>query len=90
MAAGEAHTVALRSDGAVVAVGRNTQRQLNVSDWNDIVAVAAGAMSTVGLRADGTVVAAGAYSGIRNISDWQIDWRQIALDQAGRVKIKSE
>lgn len=51
------HSVGLRSDGTVVAVGRNEQGQCNVNSWRDIVAVAAGFTHTVGLRKDGTVVA---------------------------------
>ena len=53
------HTVGLRSDGTVVAVGWNFFGQCNVEGWSDIVAVAAGDDYTVGLRSDGTVVTAG-------------------------------
>ena len=57
--AGDSHTVGLRADGTVVAVGENTFGQCNVSSWTDIVAIRAGYFHTVGLRADGTVVAVG-------------------------------
>lgn len=55
------HTVALRRDGTVVAVGDNDQGQCNVDsekwpEWTNIVSISAGAFHTVGLRADGTVV----------------------------------
>ena len=53
------HTVGLKSDGTVVAVGRNDYNQCNVSKWNNIVAIAAGDRHTVGLKSDGTVVAVG-------------------------------
>ena len=53
---GTGHTVGLRADGKVVAVGDNTYGQCNVGGWSDIVAIAAGDWHTVGLRADGTVV----------------------------------
>lgn len=53
---GTGHTVGLRSDGTVVAVGDNTYGQCNVSNWTNIVAIAAGDWHTVGLCADGTVV----------------------------------
>ena len=56
---GNSHTVILRSDGTVQAVGGNRYGQLNVFDWHDIVAVAAGTFHTVGLRKDGTVMAVG-------------------------------
>ena len=51
------HTVGLKSDGTVVAVGDNAFGQCEVSEWTDIVAVSAGGEYTIGLKADGTVVA---------------------------------
>ena len=62
VAAGAYHTVGLKSDGTVVAVGDNTFHQTEVAGaaWTNIVAVAAGAGHTVGLKSDGTVVAVGA------------------------------
>ena len=59
LAAGFDHTVAIRSDGTVVATGLNDEGQCNVGNWNDIVAVAVKGNFTVGLRNDGTVVATG-------------------------------
>lgn len=59
MAAGLGHTVGLRSDGTVVAVGSNIQGQCAVEGWTDVVAIAAGELHTVALRADGTLLAAG-------------------------------
>lgn len=53
---GLGHTVGLRSDGTVVAVGDNTYGQCDVSDWKNIIAIAAGDWHTVGLCSDGTVV----------------------------------
>lgn len=53
---GAGHTVGLRADGHVVAVGDNEYGQCNVEDWEDIIAIAAGDWHTVGLRNDGTVV----------------------------------
>ena len=71
VAAGSAHTVGLRADGTVVAVGYNKHGQCDVSDWTDIVAVAAGESHTVGLRADGTVVAVGWNAdGQCDVSGW--------------------
>ncbi len=64
-----AHTVGLRRDGTVVAIGNPAfymppqwPRRLGVteiSQWTDIVEIAVGAAHTVGLRKDGTVVATG-------------------------------
>jgi len=59
LAVGNAHTVALKADGTVLAAGDNTCGQCDVSEWTDIIAVAAGAYHTVGLKEDGTVVATG-------------------------------
>lgn len=69
--AGGYHTVGLRNDGTVVAVGENSDGQCNVSDWTNIVAVSAGYYHTVGLRSDGTVVAVGSNTyGQNNVSSW--------------------
>lgn len=59
VAAGGWHTVGLRSDGQVMAIGRIDEGQCDVEEWSGIVQIAAGALHTVGLRGDGTVVAVG-------------------------------
>ena len=59
ISAGDEHTVGLKADGTVVAVGNNEYGQCDVSDWTDIVAISAGYWHTVGLKADGTIVAVG-------------------------------
>ena len=65
------HTVGLKADGTVAAVGYNEDGQCNVSGWTDIVAVAAGGNHTVGLKADGTVAAVGYNEdGQCNVSGW--------------------
>ena len=66
------HTVGVRADGTVVAVGWNEDGECDVSDWQDIIAVSAGDGHTVGLRSDGTVVAVGENEyGQCDVSDWQ-------------------
>ena len=73
-AAGNAHTVALRSDGTVVAVGWNELGQCDVGSWRneDIVSVAAGVYHTVGLRSDGTVTAVGGNGyGQCDVGSWR-------------------
>ena len=66
------HTVGLKSDGTVVAVGNNNDGQLNVGSWKDIVAVSAGDFYTVGLKSDGTVVAVGSNrDGKLNVGSWK-------------------
>jgi len=79
VAAGYIHTVGLRDDGTVVAVGNN-DGQCNVGGWTDIVLVAAGGYHTVGLESGGTVVAVGKNN------DGQCDvggWTNIVLVAAG-------
>ena len=57
--AGGFHTVGLKADGTMIAVGSNSNGRCNVRKWTDIVAVSAGGRHTVGLKADGTVDAVG-------------------------------
>ena len=72
ISAGIKHTVSLKADGTVVAVGRNSYGQCNVSSWTDIVAIFAGTVHTVGLKADGTVVAVGNnHNGQCGVSGWR-------------------
>lgn len=81
IAAGRRHTVGLKADGTVIAVGDNRSGQCNVGGWSEIVSVAAGNVHmatntgnahTVGLQADGIVVAAGwNRHGQCNVGDWR-------------------
>jgi hypothetical protein len=59
VAGGSLHTVGLKTDGTVVAVGYNEYGQCVVADWTDIIQVLAGTYHTVGLKADGTVISTG-------------------------------
>ncbi|MBR3803438.1 MAG: TIR domain-containing protein [Clostridia bacterium] len=71
VAAGYDHTVGLKSDGTVIAVGNNDCGQCDVTNWKNIVSVSAGSYHTVGLKSDGTVVAVGDnYRGQCGISEW--------------------
>jgi alpha-tubulin suppressor-like RCC1 family protein len=63
IAAGTWHTVGLKSDGTVVAVGDNHFGECDVGNWTDITQVAAGGKHTVGLKTNGTVVAVGRNNG---------------------------
>ena len=70
--AGTYHTVGLKAEGTVVAVGWNAYGQCDVSGWRDIVAISAGDGHTVGLKADGTVVAVGWNEyGQCNVDGWR-------------------
>lgn len=67
---GAGHTVGLKSDGSVVAIGDNTWDQCNVSTWKNIVKVSVGDWYTVGLTEDGTVLITGEnYKGTRYIDE---------------------
>lgn len=74
IACGEEHTVGLKKDGTVVAVGNNDDGQCKCDvsrGWRDIIKVAAGDYHTVGLKKDGTAVAVGRnYRGQCNVSGW--------------------
>ena len=84
------HTVGLKSDGTVVAIGNNSSGQCNTYRWKDIIAVFAGDYHTVGLKSDGTVVAVG------DNDDGQcgvFGWKNIVAVSAGcghTVGIKSD
>ena len=70
VACGETHTVGLRSDGTVLATGRDAKAQ--VGKWENITAVDAGMDHTLGLCQDGTVVAAGqGMFGTCAVEHWQ-------------------
>jgi len=72
VAAGIFHTVGLKANGTVVAMGYNGEGQCDVDDWTDIVAISAVGYYTVGLKADGTVVAVGDNTdGQCEVSDWR-------------------
>ena len=66
------HTVGLKADGTVVAVGDNGSGQCEVSNWKDIVDISVGRHHTVGLITDGTVVAVGSNAkGRCEVSSWK-------------------
>lgn len=99
VAAGRRHTVGLKSDGTVIAVGDNKLGQCDVNEWTDIVAVAAGNVHmatntgnvhTVGLKADGTVLAVGwnTYDQC-NVNSWD-DIVAIAAGWRHSVGLKSD
>ena len=72
-----AHTVGVKPEGTVLAVGYDELGQCQVSDWTNIVAVSAGFNHTLGLMADGTAV--DSYPPLCDVSGW----RGIAAISAG-------
>jgi alpha-tubulin suppressor-like RCC1 family protein len=84
------HTVGLKSDGTVVAVGYDDSGQCDVSGWTGIVQVFAGGLHTVGLKSDGTVVAVGYdYYGQCDVGGWT-DIVQVGADFHHTVGLKSD
>jgi len=62
VAGGQMHSLALKSDGTVVAWGRNIEGQCDVpAGLGSVVAVAGGGYHSMALKADGTVVAWGKH-----------------------------
>lgn len=90
ISAGQTHTIALKSDGTVVATEANTEGQCNVSEWTDIVAIGAGSGYTVGLKSGGAVVATGCNDNGRCDVE---KWGEIVTVSAGNyhtVGLKSD
>lgn len=90
IAAGRYHTVGLKSDGTLTAVGDNSVNQLGVGNWTGITQVAAGAFHTVGLKSDGTVLATGDNSqGQCDVSGWT-DIVAIAASTCDTIGLKRD
>ena len=91
-----ARVVGIRPDGTVVATGDNEHGQLgkyDVSEWEDIVAVAGGGAHIVGLKSYGTVVATGSNKSSQlNVGNWTDivavaagGWHTVGLKSDGTV-----
>ena len=94
VSAGAYHTVAVKTDGTVVATefsGNYYGGQCDVEGWTDIIAVSAGENHTVGLKSDGTVVAVGWE--LSDFNDKVSEWTDIVAVSAGSnyvVALKSD
>ena len=87
---GEYHTVALLTDGTVIAAGDNSYEECEVSDWKDITEIACGQEHTVGLKDNGTVlVTGGNHLGQCEVSEWK-DIRAIACGDNHTVGLKAD
>ena len=91
--AGFFHTVALKSDGTVLACGDDSFGQCGVESWQGVKAVCAGAYHSVALFEDGTVAAVGRDTeGQCRTQDWRgivavaaADWATFGLRSDGTV-----
>ncbi len=90
VATGWAHTVGVKSDGIVIAVGGNDWGQCDVSNWTAINQVAAGYYHTVALKSDDTVVAVGWNDHAQcDVSAWTAI-NQVAAGYYHTVGLKSD
>jgi alpha-tubulin suppressor-like RCC1 family protein len=90
VAAGESHTVGLKDDGTVLAVGYNAFGECDVGSWMDTIQIAAGYFHTAGLKSDGTVVAVGDNRyGQCDVGGWT-DVIQVAAGNSHTVGLKSD
>lgn len=72
MSAGKSHTLALKNDGSVYAVGSNGAKQCDTSQWSDIIRVSAGGEHSIGLARSGVVVAVGSNAkGQTDVFGWK-------------------
>jgi alpha-tubulin suppressor-like RCC1 family protein len=85
---GAYHTVGLRSDGTVVATGRNGEGQCDVSSWAGVKAVACSDYNTLAVLADGTVVSTG-YQPFSELSGWK-DVTSLSAGSYGAVAISAD
>jgi len=90
VAVGDFHTVGLKNDGTVVAVGNTDSGQCDVSSWSNIKQVIAGINNTFGLKNDGTAVAVGGnFFGQCNVSSWS-NIKQVAARGIHTVGLKND
>lgn len=74
------HTVALYSDGTVLAVGDNQYGQCNTNGWAGIIAIYAGVKYTMGMRSDGSLL----YTGDSYVDKYEVEsWRDVVMLSAG-------
>ena len=83
IAAGQAFSAGLCSDGTVITAGDNIYGQCDAAEWEDVVAIATGQWHTAALFSDGTVKATGYNEyGQCDVSEWE----QITAISAGQFE----
>ena len=84
------HSVGVKSDGTVIAIGSNDEGQCDVSGWTNIASIATGDYHTVGLKKDGTVVAVGNNEyGQCDVESWE-DIIDISAGEQFTVGLKKD
>lgn len=79
------HTVGLKNDGTVVAVGDNENNQCEVGNWENVIKIATGDHHTVGLTSNGHVFYAGEPNDkLVDPNGYVKDWDNIVAIDAGR------
>ncbi|MDA3789059.1 MAG: Ig-like domain-containing protein [Desulfobacula sp.] len=90
VAAGAFHTIGLKTDGTVVAVGDNSKSQCNAYVLTDIKQLTAAERHTIGLKTDGTVQAVGENGyGQLNVSSWT-DIKQVSTGVNHTIGLKTD
>ena len=103
IAAGDTHTVGLKSDGTIIIAGSKSMTD-TVSKWNDIeglkfVSIAAGMETTLALTQDGTVYGTGYHkndqlafcnNGMPNPSSgmYESEWDNVLIHEEWQSKSK--
>ena len=87
---GHSHTVALRSDGYVFAVGANVDGRCDTARWRGVTDICCGIRHTVARKADGSCVATGDNRyGQCDLSSWQ-DTAMIAAGEFHTVALLTD
>lgn len=89
VAAGFDHTVGLKKDGTVVAIGyTDNRRKLDIGHWANIVDVELGVSDVFGVKSDGTVVVSGKDKDEDEIYKHRLNiagWKDIVQVQTGFI-----